>query len=107
MSINPHRLSGFREKNPGYSFAIAGHITDFALAVRGLCESEFDAQDAMMSLMMDVGAKESALNEGKRICLPLEGEVETDTQARKGLARQFGVDPMDVEGMLAISYPKP
>lgn len=80
---------------------------DFVLAVRGLRESEFDEEDAMMSLMMEVSAKESALNEGKRIKLPLEGETETDMRTREALKKQFGVDAMDVEAMLAISYPKP
>ena len=51
----------------GYNCAIADHISDFSLAVRGLRASEFDEQDALMSLMMDVGAQESALNQGQRI----------------------------------------
>ncbi|MBI1929103.1 Gfo/Idh/MocA family oxidoreductase [Candidatus Poribacteria bacterium] len=105
--INPHRLDGYREKDMGYNCAIADHITDFTLAVRGLRESEFDEEDAMMSLMMDVGAKESAMNEGKRMGLPLEGETEADAQTRTALKQEYGVDPMDVEAMLTISYPKP
>jgi len=105
--VNPHHLEGLQSKSPAYSCAIVDHITDFVLAVRGLRESEFDEEDAMMSLMMEFGAKESALNEGKRIKLPLEGETETDMQMRKSLKEQFGVDPMDVEAMLKISYPKP
>jgi len=105
--VNPHRFAGFQGKKPVYSFAIVDHIVDFVLAVRGLRESEFDDEDAMMSLMMEVGAKESAMNEGKRIKLPLEGETETDIMMRENLKKQFGVDPMDVEAMLAISYPKP
>jgi hypothetical protein len=105
--VNPHRLEGFQGKDPVYSCAIVDHIVDFVLAVRGLRDSEFDEERAMMSLMMEVGAKESALNEGKRIKLPLEGETETDMHTRESLKQQFGVDPMDVEAMLAISYPKP
>jgi len=105
--LNPHRLEGFVGKNIVYSCAIVGHIVDFVLAVRGLRESEFDEEDAMMSLMMEAGAKESALNEGKRIKLPLEGETETDMRTREAQKKEFGVDPMDVEAMLAISYPKP
>ena len=105
--INPHRLDGYREKNMGYNCAIADHISDFSLAVRGLRASEFDEQDALMSLMMDVGAQESALNQGQRIQLPLEGDTETEAQTDKSLKQQYGVDPMDIEAMLAISYPKP
>ena len=84
-----------------------GHIVDFALTVRGLRDSEFNEQDALMSLMMEVGAKESALNEGKRIHLPLKGESKAGAMTREALTKQFNVDPFDVEGMLAISYPKP
>jgi hypothetical protein len=90
-----------------YGIPVAEHVVDFALAVRGLRQSEFSPQDAMMSLMMEIGAHESALHDGKRIALPLEGEPEADRLSRENLRQQFGVDPMDVEGMLAISYPKP
>jgi len=72
--------------------------------VRGLRESEFTDEDAMMSLMMDVGARESVQKDGKRIELPLTGELESDARVREAQKAQFGVDPMDVEGMLAISY---
>ncbi len=105
--INPHRLDGYREKNMGYNCAIADHVSDFCLAVRGLRNSEFDEQDALMSLMMEVGAQESALNQGKRIQLPIDGETETDARTYQALRHQYGVDPMDIEAMLAISYPKP
>ena len=99
--INPHQLNS-EKQNP-----IADHITDFALAVRGLRPSEFDEEDAIMSLMMEVGAKESAINEGKRITFPLKDETEADARTRNSLKREYGVDPMDVEAMLATSYPKP
>jgi predicted dehydrogenase len=90
-----------------YGIPVAEHVVDFALAARGLRKSEFSPQDAMMSLMMEIGAHESALHDGKRIALPLEGEPEADRLSRENLRKQFGADPMDVEGMLAISYPKP
>ncbi len=77
------------------------------MAVRGLRDSEFDEQDAMMSLMMDVGARESALKDGKRIALPLEGESEVDHTSQERLRRRFGVDPMDIEAMLSITSLKP
>ena len=105
--INPHRLDGYREKNMGYNCAIADHITDLSLAVRGLRKSEFDEEDAMMSLMMDVGARESAMNEGRRMALPLVSDTETDARTRKALEKAYGVDLMDIEAMLALSYPKP
>ena len=64
------------------------HIIDFALAVRGLRKSEFDEADAMMSLMMELGAGESALNEGRRIKLPLEAELEVERQIREAQKKQ-------------------
>jgi hypothetical protein len=87
--------------------AVTNHIIDFALAVRGLRESEFDEEDALMSLMMEIGASDSAINDGKRIPLTRDRDFETDAIIREEMKKQFGVDPLDVEGMLAISYPKP
>lgn len=105
---NPFRPSELPPHiNNWYGSPIMDHIVDFALSVRGLRNSEFDEQDALMSLMMETGAKESALNEGKRTKLPLKGESEVDMMTREALTKQFKVDPFDVEGMLAISYPKP
>jgi hypothetical protein len=90
-----------------YGVAVMGHIIDFALAVRGLRDSEFTDEDALMSEMMEVGTRESALNEGKRIRLPIEGELESDALTRDSLKNKYGVDPLDVDAMLAISYLKP
>ena len=105
--LNPYRLDGYREKSIGYSSAIADHIIDFCLSVRGLRHSEFDEQDALMSLMMEVGAQESALNQGERIQLPIVGKTEAGAQTYQALKQQYCVDPMDIEAMLDISYPKP
>jgi len=105
--INPHRLDGAGGKGMGYNSAIADHIIDFLLAARGIQQSEFDEEDAMMSLMMDVGAKISAMNEGRRIKLPLEEETEVEAHVLNDLRQEYGVAPMDVEAMLSLSYPKP
>lgn len=90
-----------------YGACIMGHIVDFTLAVRGLAESEFDEQDALMSMMMSIGAQESALRDGERIQLPLTGGLESEQIIRKRIQDKYGIDPLDVEGMLGISYPKP
>ena len=90
-----------------YGSAIMAHIIDFALAIRGLKKSVFDEHDAMMSLMMEIGARESVLQEGRRVALPLDGDLEADQRMRAGIRTKLGVDPLDVEGMLSISYPKP
>lgn len=93
--------------NIAYGSAVMGHIVDFALAVRGLAPGEFDEADGLMSLMMELGAEESALQDGRRIDLPLAGELEADRNARESIRSKLGVDPIDVEAMLDLVYPKP
>lgn len=90
-----------------YGVAVMDHIVDFTLAVRGLRASEFTDEDALMSDMMEIGARESALQEGRRIKLPVEGDLESDTIERERQKEQFGVDPLDVEAMLSVSFPRP
>jgi predicted dehydrogenase len=90
-----------------YGVAVMDHVVDFALAVRGLRESEFTDEDALMSDMMEIGARESALLQGRRIKLPVEGELETDELTREKQKEQYGVDPLDVEAMLDVSFPRP
>ncbi len=90
-----------------YLVAIMDHLVDFTLAVKGLRASEFTAEDALMSEMMEIGARESNLQEGRRIKLPLEGDLESDAIECEKLRKQFGCDPLDVEAMLAVSFPKP
>ena len=87
--------------------ATADHLVDFVLAVKGLRDSEFTDADGLMSQMMTVGARESARQGGPRIDLPIEGDLEADAIERRRLKEQFGVDPMDVEAMLAAGRPRP
>ncbi|MBA3846421.1 MAG: hypothetical protein H0X45_07240, partial [Planctomycetes bacterium] len=89
-----------------YGIAVLDHLVDFALAVRGLRVSEFDDQAALMSEMMEIGARQSALEGGRRVALPLSGEVEADALERQRQRNQFGVDPLDAEAMLGISFPQ-
>ena len=79
----------------------------WSLAVRGLRDSEFTDEDTLMSAMMEAGAHESALQEGRRIRLPLEGDLEADAVVCEQQRQKFGVDPLDVEAMLAVSFPRP
>lgn len=90
-----------------YLVAIMDHLIDFTLAVKGLRASEFTAEDALMSDMMEIGAHESSLQEGRRIKLPIAGDLESDAIEREKQRQQFGCDPLDVEAMLAVSFPKP
>jgi len=91
-----------------YGACVMSHIVDFARAIRGDAPSEYTAADALMAMMMEVGARESALRDGDLVHLPLDGELEAERQNRESLSEKYGgVDPLDVDGMLAISYPKP
>jgi hypothetical protein len=89
-----------------YHAAVAEHVLDFARAVRGEGESEFTDEDALMSMMMLVAINESILRRGERIDLPLRGELESEEREREALRRTYGVDPLDVEGMLDVGIPR-
>ncbi|MHB0934989.1 MAG: hypothetical protein ACYDCO_05610 [Armatimonadota bacterium] len=105
--LHTHEKMGKVNVRDWYGVAVMDHMVDFVLAVRGLRESEFTDQDALMSDMMEIGAHESTLQEGRRIRLPLEGDLESDAIEREKQRRQFGVDPLDVEAMLSVSFPRP
>ena len=106
--INPFRLgaNAYHRRNY-YSAAVISHIVDFAETVRGERESEYTDEDALMAMMMEVATRESALQEGRRLTLPLEGDLESEAAIRAEEKKLYGVDPLDIEGMLQISYPRP
>ena len=58
-----------------YGSAPQSAITDFLETVKNGKKSEFSDEDALMSLMMESAAKESAANNGKIIKLPIEQEL--------------------------------
>jgi hypothetical protein len=107
--VNPFRP--LRPANHGasswYSVPIMDHVIDFVLAVKGLRELEFRPEDALASEMIEIGARESALQESRRVVLPLAGDLEADAITRGEQRAQFGVDPLDVDAMLSVSFPRP
>lgn len=106
--VNPYRPDPLPEhRNEYYGSAIMDHMVDFALAVRGLRKGEFDERDALMSLMAELACRQSALEGGRRVALPLEGEIEADAVERQRQQQLYGVDPMDVEAMLSVTFPPP
>jgi len=104
---NPLRSPGYTQRRKDYGSSLMSHIVDFALAVRGVQPSEFDEEDALMSLAMDVACNQSARHEGQRVVLPLADEAAADAPARQSLTTLYGVDPMDVEGMMSVNYAQP
>jgi predicted dehydrogenase len=105
--VSTHAKMGKVNQRDWYGVAVMDHVIDFTLAVRGLRASEFTDEDALMSDMMELGARESVLQDGRRITLPLAGDLEADAVERERQRRLFGVDPLDVEAMLAVSFPRP
>lgn len=105
---NPVRI-GVKSENyyPEYGIAVAGHMIDFALQIRGLADSEFTEEDAYMSMMMEMCARESAMQGGRRIPMPYDGELEIDTLILKKMKESYGVDPLDVEAMMSYVHQKP
>jgi predicted dehydrogenase len=105
--LTPHATFSPIYGRDSYGIEVMGHVVDFALAVKGLRDSEFTDEDALMSEMMEIGARESSLQEGRRVKLPLAGDLESDARTRDMQRQQFGVDPLDVEAMLSVSFPRP
>jgi hypothetical protein len=60
-----------------------------------------------MAMMMEAAARESVARGGERVALPVTGELKAEERMRESLTAKYGADPLDVEAMLAISYPKP
>ena len=106
--VNPHRpgKSAYHHGNY-YSAAVMDHIVDFAETIRLEKKSEYTDQDALMAMMMEVATRDSAIKNGERLSLPLKGESESDVLMRIKQRQEYGVDPLDVEGMLAIKFPRP
>jgi predicted dehydrogenase len=92
---------------PFYSAAVMDHLVDFARAVREGATSAYTLADAVMAMEMEVATRESALRSGARLELPLAGDLESEEQSRTELRAKHRVDPLDIEAMLAISYPQP
>ena len=106
--VNPHRpIERAHHQQDYYGPTIMGHMVDFARAIRKDGPSEYTDQDAVMAMMMEVGTRESELQDGARIKLPLVGRLESEERVREAQKAEYGVDPLDIEGMLAISYPRP
>ena len=97
---HPHGAVNF------YHAAVAEQVMDFAGAVRGEAVSEYTAEDAVMAMMMEVGCRESILRKGATVDLPLNGDLESEQQANELFKKRFGIDSMDIEGMLEVGVPR-
>lgn len=105
--VNPYRPPTGHPSRDYYDSAVMSHIVDFAMTVHGKAPAEYTDEDALMAMMMEVGSRESALCHGERLSLPLVGDLESEHQLRAALKAKHGVDPLDIEGMLAVAVPRP
>ena len=106
--INDHRPGRTAYNHQEYyGAAVMGHLVDFAETVRGVRTSEYTDKDALMAMMMEVATRESAINSGVRLDLPLGGDLESEALLRAEQKQEYGVDPLDIEGMMSIKYPQP
>ena len=105
--VNPFRSDAYVQARKDYGASLMSHIADFALDVRGVQKGEFDEEDALMSLAMSLACTLSESEEGRRIALPLVDEDAADAPARQSLQSEYGIDPMDVEGMMSVNYARP
>jgi len=116
--VNEYRVPAANQR-AYYGPSVAGHIADFARAVwraRGSRQAaaeleaagfEYTDQEALAALHMDVGCHESLRRGGVEVDLPVSGDLESEQENEARFRATYGVDPLDVEGMLAYKHPRP
>jgi predicted dehydrogenase len=92
---------------PWYWVAVMDHLVDFANTVRGQGSDLYTERHALEAMELEVGAGESMLRDGARVTFPLPDETAFEAKVIDGLRQRFDVDPLDIEAMMAISYPRP
>jgi|TARA_B100001964_G_scaffold225142_1_gene272660 hypothetical protein len=90
-----------------YGSAVMSAIVDFVETVNGQIESEYSDIDAMMAMMTECAAKESSINSGKIVNLPITNQLESDNLIIDDLTNKNGVSPMDVEAIIDVSVVRP
>lgn len=89
-----------------YHAATAELILEFAQAIRCEATLEYSLDDAYMVQMMNAAARESLLQNGAKVALPLATEIESEAQLHAAFKAKTGIDPLDVEGMLDYAAPR-
>lgn len=89
-----------------YHAATAELILEFAQTIRGEANLEYSLDDAYMVQMMNAAARESLLQNGAKVALPLSDDLESEAQIHTALKAKTGIDPLDVEGMLDYAAPR-
>lgn len=81
-------------------------LVQFAEQVRGIRDADFSAEDAVMATEIEMACRDSARRGGKRIVLPVQsGQLYSEAAAAGKLRKQYGIDPLDVDAMIAVHFP--
>lgn len=89
-----------------YHTGTAELILEFARAIRGETTLEYTPEDAYMAMMMNAAARESLHRNGQKVALPLPDDLESEAKVHETLKAKTGIDPMDVDAMLAYVAPR-
>lgn len=76
---------------------------DFAAALREGRPLGYTAHDALDACEVDAAAALSLQQNGARVCLPVRPDTRDEIES---LRSRTGVDPMDIEAMVDVAYPK-
>ncbi len=105
--VNPLRTAIAPAHPPAeYAAAIMGVLVDFALAIRQLRASEFDAHTALDVMTTEAALRASAQRDGQRLQLPLAAPLESEIQLTQQLGRMYNTDIHDLEQMLDLMRSK-
>jgi hypothetical protein len=89
-----------------YLSSVALATLDFVRAVRGDSQPEFSSREALIAMEIEAGCRRSAELQGVRVDLPLSTEPAFDARYLEALHKKYGVDPLDVDAMIDVAFPK-
>jgi len=90
----------------GYLSSVAASLMDFHAQVRQHAEPEFGLEQAVASAEMESAFARSVELGGGRVELPFAEETQAERAALAAVRSQYGVDPMDVDAMIDVAFPK-
>jgi hypothetical protein len=89
-----------------YHAGTAEAILQFADAIRDGAPLEYDNRKALSVMSMNVAARQSALEDGRRVSLPLPAGMEAERQLDDQYREKTGFEPLDVDAMLDHAAPR-
>ncbi len=89
-----------------YLSTVAQSSLDFVRVLREGARPEFSAEQAVISAEMESAFARSVELGGGRVNLPFDGQTTQDEETLAALRKSHGVDPLDVEAMIDVAFPK-